>query len=73
MWQVFAKYVSATITGPPIERDAWAHIVCTYDGTVARMYVNSQFVQVSPPAHHSATPVSQPVSLSINQVVAVCT
>lgn len=45
VFQIFAKYVSASIVGPPIDRDGWAHLVCSYDGTVARMYVNGEFVQ----------------------------
>jgi len=44
VFQVMAKYVTAALIGPEILRDQWSHIVCTYDGTWVRMYVNSMYM-----------------------------
>lgn len=44
VFQVFAKYVQVALVGPPIDREGWSHIVCTYDGKLVRMYINASFV-----------------------------
>jgi hypothetical protein len=42
VFQIYSKYVQATLTGPEIARGEWTHIVATYDGTIMRMYINAK-------------------------------
>jgi hypothetical protein len=42
-FHVYDRHVQATLMGPEIARGRWAHLVCTYDGTVVRMYVDSVY------------------------------